>query len=55
MCRLWSDTARTLTTSVQPIDAGDIIRAHLGGVAEGHAGIALRDDGWLAVFGEGSA
>lgn len=45
----------TLTTSVQPVHAVDVVLAHLCGLADDQVGIALRDDSFLAVFGEGVA
>lgn len=43
----------SLTALVQRVDTGDVILAHLSGSSEVQVRIALSDDGWLAVFGEG--
>lgn len=44
-----------LTTSVQPVHAVNVVLAHRSGLAENQVGIALRDNRFQAVFGEGSA
>lgn len=43
----------SLTALVQLVDTGDVILAHLSGSSEVQVRIALSDDGWLAIFGEG--
>lgn len=50
-----SGAEATLTTLVEPVDAGDVVLTHVCGRAKAQAGIALGDDGVLAVFGEGGA
>lgn len=45
----------TLTTSVQLVHTVDVVLAHLCGLAKDQVGIVLRDNRFLAVFGEGSA
>lgn len=45
----------TLTTSVQLVDADDVVATHPCGLAKDPVGIALGDDGLLAISGEGGA
>lgn len=42
-----------LTAAVKPVDTGDVIATHICSTSKLKIWIALRADGWLAVFGEG--
>ena len=43
----------SLTASIKPVHAGDVVAAHLCGASKGKVRVALSDDGWFAVSGEG--
>lgn len=44
--------AAALTALVEPVDAGDVVGAHVAGPQD-LVGVALGDEGRLAVLGEG--
>lgn len=43
----------TLTAAVERVEPGDVVAAHLLGVAEGHVGVGDGDHGGLVVLREG--